>query len=55
MTQHAPDVTPELFWDTMTAFQRSAILKTAVELEVFTRIGEGNSTAADVAKAVGAS
>jgi len=54
MTQHAPDVTPELFWDTMTAFQRSAILKTAVELEIFTRIGEGNWTAAEVAKAAGA-
>jgi len=55
MTQHAPDVTPELFWDTMTAFQRSAILKTAVDLEIFTRIGKGNSTAADIAKAAGAS
>ena len=54
MTQHAPDITPELFWDTMTAFQRSAILKTAVELEVFTRIGEGRSTAGEIATAAGA-
>ena len=55
MTQHAPGPTPELFWETMTAFQRSAALKTAVDLEIFTRIGEGNSTAADIARAAGAS
>ena len=54
MTQPAPNVTPELFWDTMTAYQRSAMIKTAVELEIFTRIGEGHSTAADIARAVGA-
>jgi cyclopropane fatty-acyl-phospholipid synthase-like methyltransferase len=54
MTQHAPAVTPDLFWETMVAFQRSAALKAAVDLEVFTRIGEGNSTAADIANAAGA-
>jgi cyclopropane fatty-acyl-phospholipid synthase-like methyltransferase len=54
MTQHAPGVTPELFWDTMTAFQRSAALKAAVDLEIFTKIGEGNSTAAEIASAAGA-
>ena len=54
MTQHAPDVTPELFWDTMTAFQRSAALKAAVDLEIFTKIGEGNSTAAEIASAASA-
>ena len=55
MTQHAPDVSPELFWQTMTAFQHSAALKTAVELEIFTHIGAGKTTAAEIAKAAGAS
>src|SRR5207247_3275274 len=54
MTQHAPDVTPELFWDTMTAFQRSAAIKTAIDLDIFTRIGEGNTTVVEIAKSVGA-
>ena len=54
MTQHAPEVTPDLFWETMVAFQRSAALKTAIDLDIFTKIGEGNSTAAEIAKAAGA-
>lgn len=54
MTQHAPEVTPDLFWETMVAFQRSAALKAAIDLEIFTKIGEGNSTAADIARAAGA-
>ena len=53
MQQTAP-VTPELFWDTMTAYQRSEALKAAVELEVFTKIGEGNGTAGELAEACGA-
>lgn len=55
MTQHAPDVTPDLFWQTMTAFQASAALKSAVELEIFTHIGAGSQTAAEIAAAAGAS
>ncbi|HTH51403.1 MAG TPA: class I SAM-dependent methyltransferase, partial [Pyrinomonadaceae bacterium] len=55
MTQPAPGVTPDLFWETMTGFQKSAVLKSAVELEIFTKIGEGNSTAADIASACNAS
>jgi cyclopropane fatty-acyl-phospholipid synthase-like methyltransferase len=50
----AAGVTPELFWDTMTAYQRSAVLKTAIDLEIFTRIGEGKETAATIADAAGA-
>jgi len=38
----------------MTGFQKSAVLKSAVELEIFTRIGEGNATAAEVASACSA-
>jgi len=55
MTQHAPEVSPDLFWQTMTAFQVSAALKTAVELEIFTHIGAGKQTAAEIAEAAGAS
>jgi len=55
MTQHAPEVSPELFWQTMTAFQASAALKTAVDLELFTHIGAGKTTAAEIAQAAGAS
>jgi hypothetical protein len=53
--QQPAQVTPELFWDTMTAYQRSAILKTAVELEIFTHIAKGNATASAIAQAAGAS
>jgi ubiquinone/menaquinone biosynthesis C-methylase UbiE len=47
--------TPQLFWQTMTAFQNSAALKTAVELDVFTKVADGNKTAADIGEACGAS
>jgi ubiquinone/menaquinone biosynthesis C-methylase UbiE len=53
MQQTAP-VSPELFWETLTAFQRSAAMKSAVELDVFTKIGEGNKTAKELAEACGA-
>ena len=49
---HPPDLKP--IWQLMTGFQHSAAFKTAVELEVFTRISEGSSTAPDIAKACGA-
>ena len=55
MTQHAPEVSPDLFWQTMTAFQHSAALKTAVELDIFTHIGAGNHTAAEISQAARAS
>ncbi|HEV7699864.1 MAG TPA: class I SAM-dependent methyltransferase [Pyrinomonadaceae bacterium] len=54
MSQPAPGVTPDLFWQTMTAFQVSAVLKAAVDLEIFTKIGEGNTTAAEIARAADA-
>lgn len=40
---------PALFFQTMNAHQRTEALKTAVELEVFTAIAEGNSTPAQIA------
>ena len=41
---------PQLFFQTMNAHQRTEALKSGIELEVFTAIGEGNTTAADIAK-----
>jgi 2-polyprenyl-3-methyl-5-hydroxy-6-metoxy-1,4-benzoquinol methylase len=53
--QQPAQVTPQLFFDTATAYQRSAAIKTALELDVFTRVGEGKTTAKAIADAVGAS
>ena len=54
MTQPAmaPDLQP--VWQLMTAFQMSAAYKAAVELELFTKIAEGNKTTAQIATATGA-
>jgi ubiquinone/menaquinone biosynthesis C-methylase UbiE len=46
---------PQLFFQTINAYQRTEALKAAIELEVFTAIGEGNSTAAEIAKRCAAS
>ena len=54
MTQTAPQVDLQQIWGIMTGFQHSAAFKAAVELELFTRIGEGKQTAAEIAAASGA-
>lgn len=46
---------PELFFETMWGYQRTAALKGALELDLFTAVGEGNVTAAAVAARCGAS
>jgi 2-polyprenyl-3-methyl-5-hydroxy-6-metoxy-1,4-benzoquinol methylase len=45
---HQPS--PQLFFQTVNAYQRTEGLKAAIELEVFTAIGEGNTTASEIAK-----
>ncbi len=50
--QAAP--TPELFFETANAYQRTAALKAALDLGVFTAIGAGRQTARDVAGHCGA-
>ena len=56
MTTHAqPHVDPQLIWQLMTGYQVSAAYKTAVELELFTKIADGNKTAREIADACGAS
>lgn len=54
MQQTSPP-TPQLFWETITGFQRSAAMKSAIELDIFTRIAEGNNTARKIADACNAS
>lgn len=49
-TSAAQQPSPQLFFQTINAHQRTEALKAAIELEVFTAIGEGNTTAADIAK-----
>jgi len=55
--ENAPQSTlsPMLYWQVMSGFQMSAAMRTAVELSLFTKIGEGNKTAAAIAEACGAS
>jgi len=46
---------PQLFFQTANSYQHTEALKAAVELEVFTAIGEGNETAVDIAQRCNAS
>jgi SAM-dependent methyltransferase len=46
----AQQPSPQLFFQTINAHQRTEALKAAIELEVFTAIGEGNTTAAEIAQ-----
>ena len=41
---------PQLFFQTINAHMRTEALKAAIELEVFTAIGEGNTTPAEIAR-----
>jgi ubiquinone/menaquinone biosynthesis C-methylase UbiE len=49
MTAQAQQPTPALFFETITAYQRSEAIKSAIELDLFTAIGEGSHTAAQIA------
>src|ERR1700730_1239044 len=40
---------PALIFDTLNAYQRTAALRAAIELELFTAIGEGNKTEPQIA------
>jgi ubiquinone/menaquinone biosynthesis C-methylase UbiE len=46
----ASQPSPQLFFQTISAYQRTEALKAAIELGVFTAIGEGNTTVAQLAK-----
>ena len=49
-TSAAQQPSPTLFFQTVNAHQRTEALKAGIELELFTAIAEGNTTAADIAK-----
>jgi len=48
--EHVQGPNPMLFFDTIGAFQRTQVLKGALDLELFTAIGEGNHSCADIAR-----
>jgi 2-polyprenyl-3-methyl-5-hydroxy-6-metoxy-1,4-benzoquinol methylase len=50
---HGPD--PGLIFETFNMYQRSAALKAAIELDLFSEVAKGNRTAEAIAGAVGAS
>jgi len=54
MTREQPMPDPQPIWQIMTGFQQSAAFKTAIELELFTKIAEGNRTVSALADACGA-
>src|SRR4051794_13616121 len=45
---------PVLFFDTLTAYQNTAALQAALELKLFTAIGQAGATAAELARACSA-
>src|SRR5918997_1668481 len=45
----APPPTPERIFQTLTAYQQTAALKAAIELDIFTAIAEGDDTTAKLA------
>src|SRR5262245_32794802 len=55
MSQASHQPSPQLFFDTVNAYQRSASLKAAIELDVFSLIAQGENTSRDLAAACGAS
>jgi 2-polyprenyl-3-methyl-5-hydroxy-6-metoxy-1,4-benzoquinol methylase len=49
-TSAAQQPSPQLIFQTINSHQRTEALKAGIELEIFTAIGEGNTTAAAIAK-----
>jgi SAM-dependent methyltransferase len=45
----APRSGPELIWETLNAYQRTAALKAAIELDIFSAIGAGAHAVSDIA------
>jgi ubiquinone/menaquinone biosynthesis C-methylase UbiE len=54
MSSPAQQPSPQLFFQTINAYQQTEALKAAIQLEVFAVIGEGKTTAAEIAKRCGA-
>jgi len=52
---HGAKPSPERIFSTLIAFQQTEALKAAIELDIFTKIGEGANEVHSLAKAIGAS
>jgi ubiquinone/menaquinone biosynthesis C-methylase UbiE len=52
---HSQAPTPALFFETISAYERTEALRTAIELELFTHISSGKHTAAQIAESCNAS
>ena len=50
MTTPQSEPSPVLFFETVNAYQRTSAIKAAIELDVFTAIGEGNSTVQELSQ-----
>src|SRR5215467_9583216 len=48
------DISPDLFMDSVLAFQQTAAIKAALELDLFTEIAKGKATAESLAQTTGA-
>jgi len=55
MPEQTQQPSPELFFQTVNSYQRTAAVKAAIELDVFSAVGEGSSTAAEIAASRGVS
>ena len=55
MSEQTQQPSPELFFQTVNSYQRTAALKAAIELDVFSAVGDGNATAGEIAARCGAS
>ena len=49
MSAQSTQPTPQLFFDTATAYQRTATIKAAIEVDLFSAIAEGKTTPAEIA------
>ena len=53
MSEPGTQPSPLLIFDAMTAYQRTGVIKAAIELDVFSAIGKGNQTTQAIAQACG--
>src|SRR6266404_2063065 len=51
----ASEPNPLLVWETFNAYQRTAALRAAIELDLFTAVGEGATTSEDLSRRCNAS
>ncbi len=54
-TPHSDQPNPDAIFDTLTSFQKSMALKGAIDLDLFTHIGDGSTTTAAIAARANAS